>query len=571
MQARSSVARILVLGVAVSGCFYTDPIAGDGDTIFFDGICRCVICMDPAQPPGFCNGPTTIDDVPVEFCHTRFLDSNTAIAKLTRLCGETQDSLNSPIITAGPVVASCGLQPVNNSPDPVEEFVNRGTQQGVCLLEDRDKDPVGAAGGSRATLTSQISVTGPSLSAVANVTGEIEFYGGNCEIGSCPIKIAWVKLTSPSVDVTISGSTKTATDVIVSNQTVGTGTCLSFEPAFDACGFLLDPSSLQISVSGINPDNNERDVVKAHSTDSGGGIISFPDRRIALTQVFTGNGTTIDFNLSGTVDNFAPHVILAPTIDVACGHHVVVPAMIEDVDDPIQNDDVTWLVDGTRVHTGTSPLAYDFAPGIHQVDVIARDRHGGFAHEASRVTVAADTTPPQIVPNPASVCLWPPNHDESVITADDLNIIAIDECDPAPHIVFVGAASDQPDNGLGDGNTINDFVVKSDSVCVRNERQGVKPQGRTYAITAVAVDSAGNTSAPATLDIEVPHDQSPSMRCDVSAGTRVRDDDPRCIPDPNAAPAPSTSHGCQASDPTGSLAWILAALVAVRQRRFRKR
>lgn len=82
-------------------------------------------------------------------------------------------------------------------------------------------------------------------------------------------------------------------------------------------------------------------------------------------------------------------------------------------------------------------------------------------------------------------------------------------------MVFLSAnvISSQPANGTGDGNTQPDIVVRAidqeDGVIdllLRSERAG-KGQGRTYTITVVATDEAGNQSAAQVL-VVAPHDKS---------------------------------------------------------------
>ena len=83
------------------------------------------------------------------------------------------------------------------------------------------------------------------------------------------------------------------------------------------------------------------------------------------------------------------------------------------------------------------------------------------------------------------------------------------------------AGSDQPENGLGDGNSEPDCVLAPDglSFAVRAERQGTEPGGRHYGITIVAMDACGNRSAATVAGtIYVQHDQSPHEDCIKTTG-----------------------------------------------------
>jgi hypothetical protein len=81
-----------------------------------------------------------------------------------------------------------------------------------------------------------------------------------------------------------------------------------------------------------------------------------------------------------------------------------------------------------------------------------------------------------------------------------------DVCDAAPTWKIVGVASNEPVNGLGDGDTAPDWLITGDhSLKVRAERSG-KGSGRVYTITIQATDASGN-AATATVAVTVPHDQ----------------------------------------------------------------
>jgi hypothetical protein len=74
--------------------------------------------------------------------------------------------------------------------------------------------------------------------------------------------------------------------------------------------------------------------------------------------------------------------------------------------------------------------------------------------------------------------------------------------------------SDEPENGNGDGNTLNDIVIAADckSVQLRAERVG-NGNGRVYTITFKVTDSSGNVST-ATAKVSVPHSPNGSAAVD---------------------------------------------------------
>ena len=88
-------------------------------------------------------------------------------------------------------------------------------------------------------------------------------------------------------------------------------------------------------------------------------------------------------------------------------------------------------------------------------------------------------------------------------------------CDPNPvDISVTDCSSNQPDDGLGDGHTTDDCLITNGGrgVCVRSERLGDDPAGRTYTVIVAATDQCGN-AAVTEGQIYVPHDQSPKTEC----------------------------------------------------------
>ena len=103
--------------------------------------------------------------------------------------------------------------------------------------------------------------------------------------------------------------------------------------------------------------------------------------------------------------------------------------------------------------------------------------------------------------------------DRASICACDFHPTVTDDCSGTTWAIS-SCASDQPDNGQGDGNTTGDCVVAPDgqSVAVRAERSGkgsASHVGRRYVIGAVATDGCGNVSPDTAIGIVgIPHDQS---------------------------------------------------------------
>jgi len=98
--------------------------------------------------------------------------------------------------------------------------------------------------------------------------------------------------------------------------------------------------------------------------------------------------------------------------------------------------------------------------------------------------------------------LWSPNHKMVPV---GVTVAASDNCSAVTsHIV--GVTSNEPVNGLGDGNTDPDWVVTGPlTLLLRSERSGTGT-GRVYTISVESSDATGNKSTAVTT-VLVPHDQ----------------------------------------------------------------
>lgn len=132
----------------------------------------------------------------------------------------------------------------------------------------------------------------------------------------------------------------------------------------------------------------------------------------------------------------------------------------------------------------------------------------GFEPSTSEATVSVvDTTPPSVGPIELDRdCLWPPNHKwVRLELGTDLRAEVEDVCDPSPLLRIDDVRSSEPEDGLGDGSTQPDVLFGETGVCLRAERSGRSPDGRTYTIVLAAEDLDGNTTRVEGT-VRVPHD-----------------------------------------------------------------
>jgi len=135
-----------------------------------------------------------------------------------------------------------------------------------------------------------------------------------------------------------------------------------------------------------------------------------------------------------------------------------------------------------------------FALGTTTVTVTAKDDAGNTSTGSFTVTVR-DTTAPTITSlgNNAPT-LWPPNHKmvAVAVSAASSDLVGVTS------LKIVSATSNEPDNGLGDGDTANDIQITGAlTLHLRAERSG-GGNGRIYTITVEARDAAGNASTRTT-------------------------------------------------------------------------
>jgi hypothetical protein len=95
-----------------------------------------------------------------------------------------------------------------------------------------------------------------------------------------------------------------------------------------------------------------------------------------------------------------------------------------------------------------------------------------------------------------TIKLCPPNHQYQTVLVSDLVTGVTDNCDgtmPISNVTIARVSSDEPENGMDDGNTTDDIVIAADckSVQLRAERQE-SGNGRVYTITLQVRDARNN-------------------------------------------------------------------------------
>jgi len=141
--------------------------------------------------------------------------------------------------------------------------------------------------------------------------------------------------------------------------------------------------------------------------------------------------------------------------------------------------------------------------GEQTVTLTVDDGRGGSDSDDVKITVS-DISPPVIQEISADPnLLWPADHKMVPV---NIHLAATDNCDKQFSCRITSVTSNEPENGLGEGDTAPDWIVTDSlSAQLRAERSG-KGVGRTYALTVECVDVSGN-SAEKKVTVIVPHDQ----------------------------------------------------------------
>lgn len=168
-------------------------------------------------------------------------------------------------------------------------------------------------------------------------------------------------------------------------------------------------------------------------------------------------------------------------------------------------------IDGGSFDPDGDPITLSQSPpgpypiGATEVTLTVTDSTGLTDTCTGTVTIV-DPIPPTITVSIDPPEVWPPNHRMMPVEAI---VVATDNCS-TPTVVLTAVTSSEPDNGEGDGDTVDDIrgaeVGEADFAFeLRAERSG-QGDGRTYTATYVATDGSGNQTAGDGTAF-VPHDQ----------------------------------------------------------------
>ena len=364
-----------------------------------------------------------------------------------------------------------------------------------------------------------VTLNGTGSSDPGNDT--LSFYWnwtGGSAMGSTPT--ALFPIGNTSVALLVSDGQYNATDTVnievqadTEAPVVDAGQDMTMEQeTHEGTQFILNGTAIDNVSTRFNFTWSENDMVL--KTESNASDTMFIYTFNLGTHVVTLNATDLAGNTGS--DNIAITVVdtIPPVVDA--GPDMIVEQESYDGTEVMLNGtatdicstrfNFTWSENGTMLASMTNAteatLTHTFSLGTHILTLNAVDMAGNTGSDNVTVTVV-DTTPPEINATATPDILWPPNHKYVEV---NVTVTVYDAADPAPTLTFLSINSNEPDNSIGDGNTVNDIVIVNDFVfSLRAERSGTET-GRIYTITYQASDSSGNT-ATASVIVEVPHNK----------------------------------------------------------------
>ncbi len=382
-----------------------------------------------------------------------------------------------PVLLVSGVICQATLLPMDISP--------AGTDAAVGLSPSNEVPPVLNSTGSGGPISGGI-LFDTNTSTLMLTIG----YG---------LEAGFTDLTGPATGMTLNGPAQTNEVAVVIDDL----SPLSFPAANPATGGIIFGSVI-VPANAVTDLLAGLDYINITTAVNSNGELR--GQLILLTTTTTNEPPT----------NMPPVITCPEPITAECGSNTVVQV---EVGSPTGSAlTVAWSLNGTTVQTnqvpaGTPPTTNEVSfsgqlpLGTNTIEITVTDSSGLSASCGTTVTVI-DTIPPVITMVSASPrSLWPPNHKMVMVS---VRAVTTDNCGSATWKI-TSVRSNEPVNGLGDGDTAPDWQITGDhTVLLRAERSG-KGSGRIYTVTVQANDASGNMSAPQTVTVKVPHSFIPGL------------------------------------------------------------
>ena len=332
-----------------------------------------------------------------------------------------------------------------------------------------------------------------------------------------PSGAPFVTFSVPRVEVT----TDKRIEIVLNFDHQPPVTTIALSPAPDASGRYQDPVTVTLSATAASGYSLDRIEYKV----DGGQTLLYQEpfavdgdgqHRVDYWAVDNSGAAepvkTTTFEI--LADRIPPTTStdLVPAANAAGWHRDTVTVRLTAADNPggsgVQSIDyqLSGAQLGGATIAGSQATIAVTAEGVTTITFFATDRAGNI-ETSQTLAVRIDRTAPLATCSATPNVLWPPNH-QMVQVGTSVQIA--DMLSGAGAFELKSVSSNEPENGLGDGDTFPDISgfrvgVASTNGFLRAERAG-GGEGRLYSLTYTAFDIAGN-SAVCTTGVVVPHDQ----------------------------------------------------------------
>jgi K319-like protein len=221
------------------------------------------------------------------------------------------------------------------------------------------------------------------------------------------------------------------------------------------------------------------------------------------SRIVDGSGDGVDHVDMGALEyrNHAPVANAGDDQTVIAGSNCVANVSLTGSGSDLDDDALTYTWTGLSGGAAGATLSLSLPVGTHVFTLIVDDGNGGSASDTVIITVLDTTAPTITVVTATPSVILQTNHQMVPVVVS----ASITDCDSTASCSIASVTSNEPYDGLGDGDTAPDWEITGDlTLNVRAERAG-KGTGRVYTITVACTDASGNTSI-STVTVTVPHD-----------------------------------------------------------------
>lgn len=227
---------------------------------------------------------------------------------------------------------------------------------------------------------------------------------------------------------------------------------------------------------------------------------------LELNVADTSSGNAMAIHLEGVIDNHPPVAVIQGGVAECTSPVTTVTLDAGGSHDPDAGDTIThyqWFGPNAEGLGNNSTVAVPLSiTQPKDVQLHVYDQKLGAAMTQVHAHLV-DTQAPSLHLSLPTTCVWPPDHAmQCFALGQDVQVSVTDACDPHPTVRVASVTSNQPDNGLGDGDTAPDVSWTSNQFCIRRERATALGP-RMYTVVVQAADASGNT-AMQSLQLSVP-------------------------------------------------------------------